>query len=69
MNTMYASSENNIMQGTVKKSKMLAFFNALEESDKDIVIAMAESLVERCKGNQQPRPEVGPSVRRGMLFR
>jgi len=35
----------------VKNSKLLALFSALEERDKDIVISMSESLVERCKNN------------------
>ena len=30
-----------------EKSRLLAFFNTLKEDDKDIVISMAESLVER----------------------
>jgi hypothetical protein len=47
---MYVSSENNSMQEQIKAAKMLAFFSKLEEKDKDIVIAMAESLVEKCKG-------------------
>jgi hypothetical protein len=51
MPTMYVSSKNN-MQEAVKRSKMIACFNALVEHDKDIVIAMAESLVERNKVNK-----------------
>jgi hypothetical protein len=35
----------------VKNSKLLALFSTLEESDKDIVISMSESLVERFKNN------------------
>jgi len=37
------------MQENVKKAKILALFNTLEESDKDIVISMTESLVEKSK--------------------
>jgi hypothetical protein len=48
---MYVSRVCNNMQENVKKAKILALFNTLEESDKDIVIAMAESLVERSKDN------------------
>ena len=33
-------------------SKLLAFFSALEEMDKDVVINMTESLVERHKKNE-----------------
>jgi len=55
---MYVSNKSNIiesntMQEAVKKSKMLAFFNTLAEHDKDIVIAITESLVERNKGNKK----------------
>jgi hypothetical protein len=32
-----------------ERQKLLAFFNSLKEDDKDIVLAMAESLVEKCK--------------------
>ena len=35
----------------VKNSKLLALFNTLEESDKDVVIKMSELLVERCELN------------------
>jgi len=35
----------------VKNSKLLALFSTLEEKDKDIVISMSESLVERYKNN------------------
>jgi len=65
MATMHVSSENNTMQGTVKESKMLSFFNALEEIDKDIVIAMTESLVERCKGNKNYKtaPNKGQGIK------
>jgi hypothetical protein len=47
---MYVSSENNSVQEQIKAAKMLAFFSKLEEKDKDIVITMAESLVEKSKG-------------------
>ncbi|MCL2154617.1 MAG: hypothetical protein FWH53_03015 [Leptospirales bacterium] len=39
------------MKGNSKKSKLLALFNTLEEDDKDVVIAMSESLAEKCKNN------------------
>jgi len=48
---MYVSKKKICMQENLKKTKMLALFNTLEEKDKDIVIAMAESLVEKSKGN------------------
>jgi len=48
---MYASRICNNMQENAKKAKILALFNTLEENDKDIVIAMTESLVERSKDN------------------
>ena len=32
-----------------KKSKLIKLFNTLKEDDRDIVIKIAESLVERCK--------------------
>jgi len=51
MQNMYDSRACNIMQENVNKSKMLVLFNTLEENDKDIVIAMTESLVERSKDN------------------
>jgi hypothetical protein len=47
---MYVSYLSN-MQESTKKSKMLVLFNALGENDKDIVIAMTESLVKRGKEN------------------
>jgi len=40
-----------------EKSKLLAFFNALREDDKDIVLAMAESLVEKYKGSMANKAE------------
>jgi len=40
-----------VMAESVKKSRLLALFSTLEERDKDIVISMSESLVERCKNN------------------
>ena len=49
MPNMYVSRPCNIVQGNAKESKMVALFNTLEENDKDIVIAMMESLVERNK--------------------
>jgi len=45
---MQVSNMANI-QKNAKKSKMLALFNSLEEKDKNIVIAMTESLVKRSK--------------------
>jgi len=49
---MYVSSVSNNLQENAKKAKILALFNTLEENDKDIVIAMTESLVERSKDNK-----------------
>jgi len=46
---MYASKVCNNIQENAKKAKILALFNTLEETDKDIVIAMTESLAERSK--------------------
>ena len=40
-----------VMAENEKNSKLLALFNTLEERDKDIVISMSESLIERCKNN------------------
>ena len=37
------------MPENAKNSKLTALFNALKEDDKDIVISMTESLVEKCK--------------------
>jgi len=34
-----------------KKSKLLALFNSLKDDDKDIIISMAESLIEKCNIN------------------
>jgi hypothetical protein len=42
---MYVFVEN------AKNSKLLALFNTLEERDKDIVLTMSKSLVERYKNN------------------
>jgi len=39
------------VQENSKNSKLLALFNALDEDDKDAVIAMSESLVEKHKNN------------------
>jgi hypothetical protein len=36
-----------------ERSRLLAFFNTLQEEDKDLVIAMAESLVEKYTANIQ----------------
>jgi len=43
--------ETWIIVENVKISKLLALFDTLEESDKDIVILMSELLLERCKIN------------------
>ena len=40
-----------VLVGNVKNSKLLALFGTLEERDKDLVIKLAESLVERYKNN------------------
>jgi hypothetical protein len=40
-----------VLAENVKNSRLLALFSTLEERDKDIVISMSESLVERCKNN------------------
>ena len=39
------------MVDEAKNTKMLSLFNTLKEDDKDIVITMAESLVEKYKMN------------------
>jgi len=48
---MYFSEVGNILLENAKKTKMLALFNTLGENEKDIVIAMTESLVEKSKDN------------------
>jgi hypothetical protein len=53
MPNMYVSSECNNIQEQARTTKMVSFFNTLEEKDKDIVITMTESLVERSKGNKK----------------
>lgn len=40
-----------VMIENVNNSKLLALFNTLEESDKDIVIIMAELLMEKWRVN------------------
>ena len=50
------------MQEYSKKTKLLALFNALEEDDKDAVIAMAESLAEKCKPNT---PKIACNIAEG----
>ena len=40
-----------------EKSKLLAFFNALKEDDKDIVLAMAKLFVEKYKGSMTNKAE------------
>jgi len=59
---MYVSNENANRQKTVKKMKMLTLFNSLEEHDKDIVITMTESLVERNKGKSTTDMTATPVV-------
>ena len=39
------------MQGSAKNSKMVTLFKMLDEDDKDLVISLSESLVEKCKSN------------------
>jgi len=53
------------MQENAKKSKMLALFNSLEEKDKNMVIAMAESLVKKSKGNNTTDMTTTPVVAKG----
>ena len=59
---MYASRVCNNMQENTKETKMLALFNTLEERDKDTVIAMTESLVERSKDNNTTDMTTTPVV-------
>ena len=40
-----------IVTENIKNSKLLILFNTLEERDKDIVLKMTESLVDRWKSN------------------
>ena len=40
-----------VMAENVRNARLLALFGTLEERDKDIVIAIVESLVERSKDN------------------
>jgi len=61
MPNMYVSNVSNIQENT-HKTKMLALFNTLEENDKDIVIAMAESFVARSKGNNTTDMTITPVV-------
>jgi len=44
-------NETCVIVENVRNSKLLALFCTLEERDKDIVLALTESLVERCKNN------------------
>jgi len=62
MSNMYVSRACNIMQENAKKAKILALFNTLEENDKDIVIAMTESLVKRSKDNNTTDMTTTPVV-------
>lgn len=39
------------MSEDAEKSKLIALFSSLEESDKDIVTTMAESLVKKHRNN------------------
>ena len=48
---MYATKRPYIVYENSKNSKLLALFNALDEADKDAIIAMTESLAEKCKNN------------------
>ena len=43
--------DNICLVGNVKNSKLLALFGTLEERDKEVIINLAESLVERYKNN------------------
>jgi len=66
MPNMYVSNIRNIQENT-HKTKMLALFNTLEENDKDIVIAMAESFVERSKDNNTTDMTTTPVVAKQSL--
>ena len=46
---MQAKRRKGIMPESAKISKLLSLFNKLDEQDKDIVIAMSESLVTKHK--------------------
>jgi hypothetical protein len=67
MPNMYDSRACNIMQENVNESKMLALFKTLEENDKDIVIAMTESLLERSKDNNTTDMTITPFVAKRLL--
>jgi hypothetical protein len=62
MPNMYVPSECNNIQEQARTAKMVSFFNTLEEKDKDIVITMTESLVERNKGNKKNERRHSPPV-------
>jgi len=55
------------MQENVKEAKFLALFNTLEETDKDIVIAMTESLAEKSKDNNTTDLTTTPVVTKRYL--
>jgi hypothetical protein len=55
------------MQEKAKKSKMLALFKALGENDKDIVIAMTESLVKKSRDNNTADMTTAPVVAKRCL--
>jgi len=67
MSNMYVSSVGNNIQENAKKAKILALFNTLEENDKDIVIAMTESLVKRSKDNNTTDMTTTPIVAKRSL--
>jgi len=58
---MYVITENE------KKLRLLALFSILEERDKDIVIAMTESLAERSKDNNKTDMTTTPVVEKRHL--
>ena len=51
-----------VITENVKNSRLLALFSTLKERDKDIVIAMTESLIERIKDNNTTGMTTTPVV-------
>lgn len=49
--TIKQAKRKDIMPESARSSKLLSLFNKLDEQDKDIVIALSESLVTKHKSN------------------
>ena len=54
------------MQDSAKNSRLLALFNTLDETDKEAVIFLSESLARKTKSASKKQPPVAPVLQKAL---